>query len=104
MSVLSDTPELWRNYRPQIPKKHRRNILYRKPDERAFSVVKEEKVERSVFRKKLKEAKAAGMKERLESIAYFDDDGNNFMALADDDNSEREVNDGEVDNSAAREE
>ena len=94
--------ELWRNYRPQIPKKYRRNILYRKPDERALSVVKEEKVERSVFRKKLKEAKAAGMKGRLESIAYFDDDG--FMALADNDNSEREVNDGEVDNSAAREE
>ena len=92
--------ELWRNYRPHVPKTHRTNILYRKPDARALSVVKEEKVERSVFRKKLKEAKAAGMKERLESIAYLDDDGNDMLdggigdtseLLRDSDTVEREV-------------
>jgi uncharacterized protein YnzC (UPF0291/DUF896 family) len=61
-----------------------------------MSVVKEEKVERSAFRKKLNEAKAAGMKERLESIAYLDDDGNDISpslaTLNDDDIREREVN------------
>ena len=92
--------ELWRNYRPQIPKEYRRNKLYRKPDAAVMSVVKEEKVERSVFRKKLNEAKAAGMKERLESIAYLDDDGNDIspsLATLDDDDNirEREVNDGD---------
>lgn len=63
--------ELWRNYRPQIPKPYRNNTLYQKPDARALSVVKdEEKVERSVVRKKLKEAKAAGMKKTLEDIVF----------------------------------
>ena len=52
--------------------------MYQKPDVRALSVVKEEKVERSVFRKKLKEAKAAGMKKTLEDIAFFDNDGNDM--------------------------
>ncbi len=36
-----------------------------------MSLVKVERSERSVFRAKLKETKGAGMKERLESIAYF---------------------------------
>ena len=40
-----------------------------------MSIVKEERSERSVFWAKLKETKLAGMKARLESIAYLDDDG-----------------------------
>ncbi len=39
-------------------------------------MVKEERSERSLFRAKLKEVKAAGMRARLESIAFLDDDGN----------------------------
>ena len=32
-----------------------------------------------MFRARLKELKLAGMKARLESIAYLDDDGNNIV-------------------------
>lgn len=67
--------ELWKNYRPHVPKKYRRNILYAKPDAKVLSLVKEERSTRSVFRAKLKEVKAAGMKERLDSIAFLDDEG-----------------------------
>ena len=69
-----------------------------------MSVVKEEKVERSVFRKKLNEAKAAGMKERLESIAYLDDDGNDISpslaTLNDDDNDDHDDGEREVEGSS----
>ena len=71
--------ELWKNYRPHVPKQYRKNELYQKPDAKVLALVKEERCERSVFRAKLKGAKAAGMKERLESIAYLDDDGNNIV-------------------------
>ncbi len=69
--------ELWKNYWPHVPKKYRKNILYAKPDAKILSLVKEERSTRSVFRAKLKEAKAAGTKARLESIAFLDDNGNN---------------------------
>ena len=49
-----------------------------------MSLVKAERSERSVFRAKLKESKRAGMKERLESIAFLDDDGNLDMGGDDD--------------------
>ncbi len=42
-------------------------------------MVKDERSKRSVFRAKLKEVKAAGMRSRLESIAFLDDDGNDTM-------------------------
>ena len=78
--------ELWKNYRPHIPIHLRKNILYAKPDAKVMSMVKEERSERSVFRAKLKEAKAAGMRSRLESIAFLDDDSNDTMI---DDEEER---------------
>ena len=73
--------ELWKNYRPHIPIPLRKNILYAKPDAKVMSMVKEERSDRSVFRAKLKEAKAAGMRSRLESIAFLDDDGNNIAMI-----------------------
>jgi hypothetical protein len=49
--------------------------LYANPDAKVWSLVKEERSTRSVFRAKLKAAKAAGMKARLDSIAFLDDNG-----------------------------
>jgi hypothetical protein len=63
--------ELWKNYRPHIPIPLRKNILYAKPDAKVMSMVKEERSDRSVFRAKLKEAKAAGMRSRLESLHFL---------------------------------
>jgi hypothetical protein len=52
------------------------NTLYREPDEKVMALVKAERGERSVFRAKIKDAKASGMKERLDSIALdVDDEG-----------------------------
>ena len=48
------------------------------------SIVKEKRSERSVFHAKLKDAKLAGMKARLESIAYLNDDGNVGITVDDD--------------------
>ena len=59
----------------------RKNILYAKTDVKVMSMVKEVRSDRSVFRAKLKEAKAAGMRSRLESIAFLDDDGNNIAMI-----------------------
>ena len=42
-----------------------------------------------MFRAKVKETKLAGMKGRLESIAYLDYDGNVDIAVDDDDGTER---------------
>ena len=77
--------ELHSKYGPQIPKEYRKNILYRKPDAKVMALVKDERSERSVFRARLTESKLAGMKARLESIAYLDDDGNDVV-----DNEEEE--------------
>jgi uncharacterized protein YnzC (UPF0291/DUF896 family) len=60
-------------YGQQIPKEYQKNILYRKPDAKVMALVKDERSERPVFRARLKESKLAGMKARLESIAYLDD-------------------------------
>ncbi len=49
-------------------------VLYRGPDEKVTALLKAERGERSVFRAKIKDAKASGMKERLNSIA-LDVDG-----------------------------
>ena len=72
-------------YGPQVPEEYRENELYCEPDSKVMSLVKVERSERSVFRAKLKETKRAGMKERLESIAYFDDDGNEELVAGDND-------------------
>jgi len=81
--------ELWSKYRHHVPKAYKRNILYSKPDAKILSMVKEERSERSVFRAKIKEAKAAGMKERLESIAFLDEDGNDGTVVVDDKEKQR---------------
>ena len=44
-------------------------ILFRESDEKVMALVKAERGERSVFWAKIKDAKASGMKERLDSIA-----------------------------------
>ncbi len=80
--------ELHFKYRPHVPNEYQTNILYCQPDTQVMSIVKEERSEWSVFRAKLKEAKLAGMKARLESIAYLDDDGNVDIAADDNDGTE----------------
>ena len=80
--------ELHFKYRPHILNEYQTNILYCRPDTQVMSIVKEERSEWSVFRAKLKEAKLAGMKARLESIAYLYDDGNVDIAADDDDGTE----------------
>ena len=72
-------------YGPQVPEEYRKNELYCEPDSKVMSLVKVERSERSIFRAKLKETKRAGMKERLESIAYFDDDGTEELVASDND-------------------
>ena len=69
--------------------KNKRNVLYHRPNDKVMSLVKVEKRDRSVFRAKLKETKLAGMKERLESIAYFDDNGNEEIMAENDKEKER---------------
>ena len=59
-------------------------MLYQQPDDKVMSLVKMEKSDRSEFRAKLKQTKLAGMKERLESIAYFDDNGNEELDAGND--------------------
>ena len=68
--------ELHFKYGPQVPEEYREDVLYCEPDSKVMAMVKVEKSERAVFRAKLKRSKQAGLKEMLESIAYFDDDGN----------------------------
>jgi hypothetical protein len=80
--------ELHFKYRPHVPIEYQENILYRQPDSQVMSIVKEERSEQSVFWVKLKETKLAGMKARLESIAYLDDDGNVDIAADNDDGTE----------------
>jgi uncharacterized protein YnzC (UPF0291/DUF896 family) len=77
--------EMHYKYGPQVPEEYRKNELYCEPDSKVMSLVKVERSERSVFRAKLKETKRAGMKERLESIAYFDDDGTEELVASDND-------------------
>ena len=84
--------ELWKNYRPHVPEQYRRDRLFRKPDAKVMSLVKDEKSERSVFRAKLKKAKTAGMKERLQSIAYLDDEGNDAPIVQEGDDDDEEEN------------
>ena len=86
--------ELHFKYRPHVPIENQDNILYKKPDDQVMSLVKVEKSERSTFRAKLKETKLAGMKARLESIAYLDDDGNDVdSGVPEDDDGEERDND-----------
>jgi uncharacterized protein YnzC (UPF0291/DUF896 family) len=68
--------EMHFKYGPQVPDEFRKNVLYCEPDSKVMAMVKVEKSERAVFREKLKRSKRAGLKEMMESIAYFDDDGN----------------------------
>jgi len=77
--------EMHFKYGPQVPEDKRKDLLYCEPDSKVMSLVKVERSERSVFRAKLKETKRAGMKERLENIAYFDDNGNEEHCVAVDD-------------------
>jgi len=90
--------EMHFKYGTQVPDEYRKNELYHEPDSKVMSLVKVERSERSVFRAKLKETKRAGMKERLESIAYFDDDGNEELVAGDDEEEERKNrnNDGDM--------
>jgi hypothetical protein len=56
-----------------------------------MSLVKVERSERSTFRAQLKKTKLDGMKARLESIAYLDDDGNVDVRTGDSDGDERDI-------------
>ena len=67
--------ELWKNYPPHVDPIYWNNILFQEPDEKVMALVKAEKGERSVFRAKIKDVKASGMKERLDSIALDIDEG-----------------------------
>jgi hypothetical protein len=71
--------ELWKNYRPHVDPIYWDNILFREPEEKVMALVKAERGERLVFRAKIKDAKASGMKERLDSIALdiIDEGGDN---------------------------
>ena len=81
--------ELHFKYGPHVPQEYQENILYARPDDKVMSLVKVERSERSTFRAQLKKTKLAGMKARLESIAYLDDDGND-LDIAHDDGEERD--------------
>lgn len=51
-----------------------------------MALVKVERSDRAIFRTQLRATKTAGMKARLQSIAYLDDDGNVDTARPADDN------------------
>ena len=86
--------EMHSKYGPHVPKESRKDVLYQRPDDKVMSMVKAERFERSEFRAKLKESKQAGMRERLESIAFLDDNGNFVdIAPADDDDDDGEMRD-----------
>ena len=74
-----------------VPNKYQNNILYARPDDQVMSLVKVERSERSTFRAQLKKTKLDGMKARLESIAYLDDDGNVDVRTGDSDGDERDI-------------
>jgi hypothetical protein len=65
--------EMWKNYGPHVPSEHRDNILYQRPPDSVMAVVKMERGERAVFRQRIKEAKASGMREQLDRIAVESD-------------------------------
>ncbi len=65
--------EMWKNYGPHVPLEHRDNILYQRPPDAVMAVVKMERGERAVFRQRIKEAKASGMREQLDRIAVESD-------------------------------
>jgi hypothetical protein len=62
--------ELWKNYREHVDPAYHDDVLYQKPPAHVLALVKEERLERSVFRAKIKDAKVSGMKEKLESVAF----------------------------------
>ena len=72
--------EMHFKYGPHVPEEWRNDVLFCPPDDKVMSMVKMEKSERSEFRAKLKKSKIAGMKARLETIAYYDDNGNDETA------------------------
>ncbi len=81
--------EMHYKYGPQVPEEYQKNELYCEPYSKVMLLVeKVERSEQSVFRAKLKETKRAGMKERLESIAYFDDDGSKELVAGNDEEEE----------------
>jgi len=83
--------ELHFKYCMHVPIKYQNNILYARPDDQVMSLVKLEKSERSTFRAQLKRTKLDGMKARLESIAYLDDDGNVDVSTGDSDGDEGDI-------------
>ncbi len=74
--------ELHIKYRKHVPIHFQDDVLYARPVDQVMMLVKVERSERSIFRKKLKETKSAGMKARIERIAYLDDDGNEHDTTA----------------------
>jgi len=67
--------EMFKNYRPVVPVEFHSDELYAEPSPEVWSKVKMEKTDRSEFRANLKAKKYAG-KERVESTAFDDDEGN----------------------------
>ena len=62
--------ELWKNYREHVDPAYHDDVLYQKPPAHVLALVKEERLERLVFRARIKDAKVSGMKEKLESVAF----------------------------------
>jgi hypothetical protein len=55
-----------------------------------MALVKKERSEQSEFRAKLKKTKLDGMKERLENIAYLDNNGDDIIINANNDDADND--------------
>ena len=67
--------EMYKNYRPNVPDEFHSDELYAEPSKEVLSKVKTEKIDRSVFRAKLKATKYSDDKERIESMALDEGEG-----------------------------
>ena len=67
--------ELFKNYRPVIPFELQSDELYAEPSDNVKRKVKTEKIDRSAFRQKMKAMKYAEDKDRIESLAFGNDEG-----------------------------
>jgi hypothetical protein len=67
--------EMYKNYKPYVPDEFQLDELYDEPSAEVWAKVKTEKMDRAVFRAKLKVTKYSNDKERLESLALDEGDG-----------------------------
>jgi hypothetical protein len=66
---------MWKNYRPNVPIEYHLDDLYAEPSEEVWAKIKTETTDRSQFWATLKVKKYAENKERIESVAFKDGEG-----------------------------